>query len=319
MIALCFNVWVFLLSCKRTLITLDDYSNPRSWVYVSSFFTSVIRLKIPGVISLYLQTIVIEFWTSERLFAPFWFSIAHSACHIIFWQVFKVLCMSEWGNWKYDNVCPMWVNTTVNAFVVLIESARQMYLQEHQSPDSSLQPITERNRKDKLYNDIIRFMTSKGLKFNADEVDTSGTKLVRLLCQIFWYIDGHSHVFLLRSLPVPKEFDCFLRYNIPELSKHRKRRTYNLTIDVLQEFTLDLSVILDESYWDREGWCDFNQLVHALLQWLVGYIQYLSGKNKAVRLHHKSLTPVREIFNNLWMRFLSPSCVADSNSPFTRV
>ena len=100
------------------------------------------------------------------------------------------------------------------------------------------------------------------------------------------------------------------------MSKHRKKQTCNLSINELQEFTLDLSVILDESYWDREGWCDFKQLVLALLQSLIGYIQYLSSKNKAVRLHHKSPTPVREISNNLRVRFLSPSCVADSNLHF---
>ena len=72
-------------------------------------------------------------------------------------------------------------------------------------------------------------------------------------------------------------------------------------------------------YWDREGWCDFNQLVLALLQSLVGYIQYLSSKNKAVRLHHKSSTPVHEISNNLQVRFLSSSFVADSNSPFKEI
>ena len=108
-----------------------------------------------------------------------------------------------------------------------------MYLQEHQPPDSSLQPITERNRKDKLYNDIISFMTSKGLKFNADDVDTFGTKLVWLLCQIFWYIDGHRHVFLYQKNSI-----VFLDIT------YQKRRTCNLSIDVLQEFTLELNVIL---------------------------------------------------------------------------
>ena len=63
------------------------------------------------VVSSYLRTIVIERWTSEGLFEPCSFSIAHLAYHIIFWQVFKVLCMCEWGNWKYDNLRLTWVNS----------------------------------------------------------------------------------------------------------------------------------------------------------------------------------------------------------------
>ena len=79
-----------------------------------------------------------------------------------------------------------------NAFDVLMESARQMYLQQNET--GNLQVVTERNRQHKLYNDIIKQLTSQGLSFKADEVDTSGTKLVRLLCDILWHIDARFSV-----------------------------------------------------------------------------------------------------------------------------
>ena len=56
-----------------------------------------------------------------------------------------------------------------NAFDVLMESARQMYLQQNET--GNLQVVTERNRQHKLYNDIIKQLTSQGLSFKADEVD----------------------------------------------------------------------------------------------------------------------------------------------------
>ena len=64
--------------------------------------------------------------------------------------------------------------------------------------DGNLQVVTERNRQHKLYNDIIKQLTSQGLSFKADEVDTSGTKLVRLLCDILWHIDSHASRFSVK-------------------------------------------------------------------------------------------------------------------------
>ena len=104
-----------------------------------------------------------------------------------------------------------------------MESARQIYLQQGTVATGSVQLVVERNKRHKLYNNIIMFRTSRGLTFKTDEVDTSSVKLVRLLCDILWHIDGHHHVFQLRSLPLPVEFQSFSNYNVPELSKHRKR------------------------------------------------------------------------------------------------
>lgn len=62
---------------------------------------------------------------------------------------------------------------------------------------------------------------------------------------------------------------------------------------------MDLSTILDEGYFKREGWCDFKDDLIQLLQSLAGYVQYLSAKNKVMKVHHKLLAPVRELSTNL--------------------
>ena len=58
-----------------------------------------------------------------------------------------------------------------------MESARQLYLQQGTVATSSVQLVVERNKRHKLYNDI-KFLTSRGLTFKTDEVDTSGVKVV---------------------------------------------------------------------------------------------------------------------------------------------
>ena len=211
-------------------------------------------------------------------------------------------------------------NSDRNAFDVLMNSARLIHFQdqEHQpSSDFWLEPISERNRKDKLYNSIVHYLTSKGLKFNhASELKTSGVNLVRLLCRTFWHIDGHHHVFRSRSLPIPSTFECFVNFNVPELSKHRKRRTSNLSAEVLQESALDLTAIMNESFWERPGWCELKQELLSLIQSLSGYIDYLAMKNKTMKLHHKSTTPVREIASNIHVKFLP---MAVSNNAFEQI
>jgi hypothetical protein len=141
-------------------------------------------------------------------------------------------------------------------------------------------------------------------------VKSIGVKLVRLLRDVLWYIDGHHHVFQQRSSPLQAEFGYFTNYNNPELSKHRKRRTSNLSADALEQFLLDLSVVLNENYWERDGWCDMKLLIISLSSSISGYIDYLRSKNKRMLLCDRSPTPVRELSEHLRIRFLNQSSLA---------
>ena len=57
---------------------------------------------------------------------------------------------------------------SLNAFDVLMESACQIYLQQNETATDTgtLQLVTKRNRWHKLYNDIIKYLTSQRLSFN---------------------------------------------------------------------------------------------------------------------------------------------------------
>ena len=198
---------------------------------------------------------------------------------------------------------------TLNAFDILMDAATRISSSSNTASNlrEFVNPVNERNKKDKLFNDIAKFLESKGLKFTSDEIDTNGKALVVLLCDILWHIDGHHHVFKQRSAEIPSVFSQFTYYNTPELSKHRKRRTCNLSADLIQQHVLELTTVLHAKYWSREGWLEFRGDVFNLSLSLAGYVEYLSEKNKKMKIRHKSPTPVRQLSEYLQVKFLS-SC-----------
>ena len=75
---------------------------------------------------------------------------------------------------------------TRNAFEVLLASQRSLH--GKQLPD----PVQERNRKDKLYNDLFHLLGSKKLKLQSSEIHSFGERLVKALRDTLWYVDGHT-------------------------------------------------------------------------------------------------------------------------------
>lgn len=173
---------------------------------------------------------------------------------------------------------------------------------------SFIPPINARNRKDSLYNRVIQFFNDMvvGGGFLNEEMPLCKT-LVKCVRDIFWYLDGHHYIFERISKPISSSFNCFSGYNVPELSKHRKRLTRNLSSDQLRSLLIDLSSILLESYWDRTGWIDIKKLFLDLSESLSAYFDYLIEKNKKVKANHRSPTPVRELPENLHLKFLASS------------
>ena len=51
---------------------------------------------------------------------------------------------------------------------------------------------------------------------------------VLVLRDALWYIDGHHYKLAERSCRVPVVFKQFSEYNVPQLSKHRKRANTSL-------------------------------------------------------------------------------------------
>ena len=168
---------------------------------------------------------------------------------------------------------------------------------------NTVHPMNQRNNKDKLYNDVLSFLVSAQLMVQHSEV-LSIKKFISLLRDIFWHIDGHHHVFNERSQPIPSVFNAFVGYNCPEKSKHRRRRTQNLSSDCLQNFSLELDSFLHLPVWDRAGWINLKPPFTELLSSLSVYTDYLAQKNKRMKKDHRSPTPVREISEHIHLKFI---------------
>lgn len=153
--------------------------------------------------------------------------------------------------------------------------------------------------KDKLFNDIL---SSSNTDISPTEVPLV-RKLVCVLRDIFRYIDRHHHVFEQRAHPIPSVFNIFTNYNVPERSKHRKRLTSNISSNALQDFALELSPILNLSFWERTGWADLKTNFNSLLFSIVAYFDYLVQKNK-VKINHRSPTPVCDLSEHLQLKYI---------------
>ena len=78
--------------------------------------------------------------------------------------------------------------------------------------------VSEKTRKDKMFNVIVEFCLSNGLFW--DEPDRYGKPFLRDFCNTLWYIDGHHEVLASRSCSIPILFSSLSGFNKPELSKH---------------------------------------------------------------------------------------------------
>ena len=130
---------------------------------------------------------------------------------------------------------------------------------------------------------------------------------MKALVDTLWYVDGHHHVLKNRSHEVPKTLQHFTGYNVPESSKHRKRKVQNLSEGTTREFSNRLFTCLQGTYWVRSGWKDLKLDIQSLATLLSDYATYLREQNKKAKYLQSFAHPVRSIADNLDFRFL-PRC-----------
>ena len=140
-----------------------------------------------------------------------------------------------------------------NAFDILKQS--QLEISRKKVPSC----IQKRNKKDKLYNEIIYYLELKKLHWNSNEVNSSGTNFVKSLCEVLWYIDGNQSTISARGYQIPACFKDFQGFNAPELSKHRKRSAGNMSADIIQSLSTKLFRLLQANYFSRENWASMRQ------------------------------------------------------------
>lgn len=89
------------------------------------------------------------------------------------------------------------------------------------------------------------------IKWTQDDIG-SGTHFVSLLTDVLWYADGHHDTLGSQSCPIPRVFQSFVGYNVPELSKHRKRALSNMSSIQLDSYSQQLYQCLFAHYWKQD-------------------------------------------------------------------
>ena len=135
-----------------------------------------------------------------------------------------------------------------------------------------------RNRKQKLRNDILDLLDQNNTVFKHSEVVGVGEQLVQALVNTLWYVDGYQEVLKSRACEIPSVFGGFVGYNLPEMSKHRKRPMGNMSGEVLKQHSKQLFLCLQASYWERSIWQPFHGDVETLARALAEYASYLNEK-----------------------------------------
>uniref|UniRef100_A0A1X7TIM2 Uncharacterized protein n=1 Tax=Amphimedon queenslandica TaxID=400682 RepID=A0A1X7TIM2_AMPQE len=126
--------------------------------------------------------------------------------------------------------------------------------------------VTEKTRKDKMFNVIVEFCQSNGLFW--DEPDRG--------------------------------------FNKPELSKHRKRSISNMNREKLIEYATVLQEYATSSWIEQPQFTTFKPALFQLIESLLSYASYLSMRNKAMKLHHSSSTPSVNFSDASTVRYLPP-------------
>ncbi len=161
-----------------------------------------------------------------------------------------------------------------------------------------------RTNKQKLWNDIIQFLSENSCKWKNAEVSSCGSGLVHALTNALWYIDGQHDVFRKQGCPIPTPLSVFVNYNRPDLSKHRKRERGNMSSTVLKSLSSHLFTCLQGIYWNGDHWKEMKPFIEQLTKSIDDYSSYLQRSCKKVAFNQSSLSPVREISDHLSFQFL---------------
>ena len=166
--------------------------------------------------------------------------------------------------------------------------------------------VIVRSKKDKLYNDFIGLLKEENVIFPASEGNSSGRNFIKTAVDCLWYVDGHHDTLQKQSCPIPQLFQCFVGYNTPELSKHRKRQGTNMSSAMLSTLASSLFQNLQGSFWSHVSLQRLYQQTRSLAQSLAGYADYLSSQNKIMKDLHARSNPVRQLSDSMSVKYIEP-------------
>ena len=150
------------------------------------------------------------------------------------------------------------------------------------------------------------------------ERGTAGNTIL-VLHDTLWYIDGHHCKLAERSCTVLIVFKQFSDYNLPQMSKHRKRANTSLSAQVLHSHSQRIFTSLQAGFWDCPCWKTLKAEVEVLARMLQRYADIISEKRLKMMELHSSSEQVRTIANSMTVQHLAAhhtldQCLQDLSS-----
>ncbi|GET65113.1 hypothetical protein GLOIN_2v1767477 [Rhizophagus irregularis DAOM 181602=DAOM 197198] len=179
-----------------------------------------------------------------------------------------------------DNTSTLAAAAHFNAFNRIMQSSAQ------QPSLPSLK--TKDNQNNLLFNDIIRLLQQRKVKWNSNLYETAGKKFIERLAALIWYINPHLDKFCARSLHLPVLFQ--------ELSLYKQNTTYNqfyhhgkhkkekLSHAKLEELVQSLSISVTQPWACSKVWEPIIQEYHA-------YGKFLRSKEDYEYVNLESFLP----------------------------
>jgi hypothetical protein len=169
-----------------------------------------------------------------------------------------------------------------NAFQVLMQNARNA------ASDDIPTEIPESTNMDKLHNTILRYLTENKCNFPGN-IENRGKTFVKHLTSLLWYIDGHHtkiNEAVSKESRIPEVFSKkFSGFNMPQLHRHRKRHSVNITASKLEKLCIQVKEVMQSMHFiQNDSWKNISFLLFQLLNSIDEYAIYLQRKCKLVKV-----------------------------------
>jgi len=164
----------------------------------------------------------------------------------------------------------------------------------------------ERNfvtRHDLLYNDLVKLLKDKSLGWYGEYYESIGSRFIKALTDLLWYIDPHHEKLNLRSCVIPEIFLSLSQYKIKSsynlfyyTGKHKKEQ---LTQENLKDYLKVIENFITQPWAGQENWRSFISNVFELCHNIRKYISYLESVNNEMILNYSRNEPIRNLLDNM--------------------
>ena len=154
---------------------------------------------------------------------------------------------------------------TTSAFDVLMNAQRELVW-----PDTP-EPL---NKKQQMWNDLVHFLRQKGLGWSHQNVASHGKVFVSTLCDALWIVNGHWKKFADRAKPLPRIFEKFQGYKVPESYKKKKLEHSRLDRVSLLKHSDRLNETLQEPWLCKSRWQEVRKAILLLSDHVHDYTYY---------------------------------------------